>query len=283
MLTSMRLLALSRICCDISSLLVALLMPLAMSKLPLMMLTTEPTAARPLAALLPAWKIELAPLPPRAIIAGSFTPPAAADSAKETPLRVSARSSQITPQAPSFLVSADRATCVMVAAAAAGAPSAREAETFLGLSNDLRDDSTDVSFSDAFSSPPLRFSDGAESSLASLVAALAPAAHPASARAFKLAVCVSLNGPKGVGKRSVARAAADALRLARVEVNCHEMLADAGGGGSGDRVIVALEAAFDAAAAVGPALLYLRRFDALCASPGGDGEAGATRLARALK
>ena len=220
------------------------------------------------------------------VVAADDVVSAAADSEKETPLKVSARSSQINPQTPSFLVSADRATCVMVAAAAAGAPSAREAETFLGLSNDLRDerdDSTDVSFSDAFSSPPLRFSDGAESSLASLVAALAPAAHPASARAFKLAVCVSLNGPKGVGKRSVARAAADALRLARVEVNCHEMLADAGGGGSGDRVIVALEAAFDAAAAVGPALLYLRRFDALCASPGGDGEACATRLARALR
>ena len=220
------------------------------------------------------------------VVAADDDVSASADSEKETPLRVSARSSQINPQTPSFLVSADRATCVMVAAAAAGAPSAREAETFLGISNDLRDErdvSNDVSFSDAFSSPPLRFSDGAESSLASLVAALAPAAHPASARAFKLAVCVSLNGPKGVGKRSVARAAADALRLARVEVNCHEMLADAGGGGSGDRVIVALEAAFDAAAAVGPALLYLRRFDALCASPGGDGEAGATRLARALR
>ena len=213
---------------------------------------------------------------------------AAADSEKETRLRVSARSSQENARTPSFLVSAERATCVLVAAAAAGAPSAREAETFLGISNDLRDEREDSNdWNDVYffpsASPPLRFSDGAESSLASLVAALAPAAHPASARASKLAVCVSLNGPKGVGKRSVARAAADALRLARVEVNCHEILADAGGGGSGDRVVVALEAAFDAAAAVGPALLYLRRFDALCASPGGDGEAGATRLARALR
>ena len=222
------------------------------------------------------------------VVAADDVVSAAADSEKETRLRVSARSSQENARTPSFLVSAERATCVLVAAAAAGAPSAREAETFLGISNDLRDeredsnDSNDVYFFPS-ASPPLRFSDGAESSLASLVAALAPAAHPASARAFKLAVCVSLNGPKGVGKRSVARAAADALRLARVEVNCHEILADAGGGGSGDRVVVALEAAFDAAAAVGPALLYLRRFDALCASPGRDCEAGATRLARALR
>ena len=50
---------------------------------------------------------------------------------------------------------------------------------------------------------------------------------------------------------------------------------------------VALEAAFDAASAVGPALLYLRRFDALCAAPAGDGPgsggAPGSRLARALR
>jgi len=75
--------------------------------------------------------------------------------------------------------------------------------------------------------------------------------------------------------------------LACVEVNCHEMLADAGGGGAHERTAVALEAAFDAASAVGPALLYLRRFDALCAAPAGDGPgsggAPGSRLARALR
>ena len=75
--------------------------------------------------------------------------------------------------------------------------------------------------------------------------------------------------------------------MACVEVNCHELLADAGGGGAHERTAVALEAAFDAASAVGPALLYLRRFDALCAAPAGDGPgsggAPGSRLARALR
>ena len=70
-----------------------------------------------------------------------------------------------------------------------------------------------------------------------------------------------------------------------MEVNCHELLADAEAAAR-ERTAVALEAAFDAASAVGPALLYLRRFDALCAAPAGTAPArGGTRLqlARALR
>ena len=198
--------------------------------------------------------------------------------------------------APSLLVSADRVKCAMVAAVAAGAPSAREAEMFSGLDDGrgaLRSGclgclgSRDFGFGGNPAS--LLWRDGGGASLAALVAALAPAAHPATARAFRLtSVAAALTGPRGVGKRSVARAAAEALQLACVEVNCHELLADAGGGGAHERTAVALEAAFDAASAVGPALLYLRRFDALCAAPAGEGGPGSggapgSRLARALR
>ena len=194
--------------------------------------------------------------------------------------------------APSLLVSADRSKCAMVAAVAAGAPSAREAEMFSGLDDGrgaLRSGCLGLGSRDpGFGPASLLWRDGGGASLAALVAALAPAAHPATARAFRLtSVAAALTGPRGVGKRSVARAAAEALQLACVEVNCHELLADAGGGGAHERTAVALEAAFDAASAVGPALLYLRRFDALCAAPAGDGPgsggAPGSRLARALR
>ena len=189
---------------------------------------------------------------------------------------------------PSLLVSADRVKCAMVAAVAAGAPSAREAEMFSGLDDGrgaLRSGCLGLGSRDlGFGPASLLWRDGGGASLA----ALAPAAHPATARAFRLiSVAAALTGPRGVGKRSVARAAAEALQLACVEVNCHELLADAGGGGAHERTAVALEAAFDAASAVGPALLYLRRFDALCAAPAGDGPgsggAPGSRLARALR
>ena len=192
--------------------------------------------------------------------------------------------------APSLLVSADRSNCAMVAAVAAGAPSAREAEMFSGLDDGrgaLRSGCLGLGSRDpGFGPASLLWRDGGGASLAALVAALAPAAHPATARAFRLtSVAAALTGPRGV-ERSVARAAAEALQLACVEVNCHELLADAGGGGAHERTAVALEAAFDAASAVGPALLYLRRFDALCAAPAGDGPgsggAPGSRLARAL-
>ena len=198
----------------------------------------------------------------------------------------------------SLLVSAKRATCAMVAAAAAGAPSAREAETFAGCASDdeafafASRRSSAFCFDGPSSTTPrdannssLLWRDGNRVSLAALVAALAPAAHPATARAFKLgSVAVALVGRRGVGKRSAARAAAEALQLAAVEVNCHELLADAGGGGAGTaQTVAALEAAFDAAGELGPALLYLRRFDALCAASAGDGGDGGNRLARALR
>ena len=206
----------------------------------------------------------------------------------------------------SLLVSADRTKCAMVAAAAAGAPSAREAAMFAGAVDDDDDDEADATDARLRAEPdepgepgapgyftqpsfrastsPLLWRDGGGASLAALVAALAPAAHPATARAFKLtSVAAALVGRRGVGKRSVARAAAEALHLAIVEVNCFELLADAGGGGAPARTVSALEAAFDAAGGVGPALLYLRRFDALCAARGDDAGDGGNGLARALR
>ena len=48
--------------------------------------------------------------------------------------------------APSLLVSADRSNCAMVAAVAARAPSAREAEMFSGLDDDAAPFEADVWF-----------------------------------------------------------------------------------------------------------------------------------------
>ena len=93
---------------------------------------------------------------------------------------------------------------------------------------------------------------------------LAPAMVPRLARKYKLKTAALVKGPSGAGKRSAAAAAAASLGAAFVCVSCHELIAE----GGERRLASAVAAAFDAAAAHAPAVLYLRRFGALAAAAG---------------
>ena len=93
---------------------------------------------------------------------------------------------------------------------------------------------------------------------------LAPATHVRLARKYKLKTAALVKGPSGAGKRSAAAAAAASLGAAFVCVSCHELIAE----GGERRLAGAVAAAFDAAAAHAPAVLYLRRFGAIAAAAG---------------
>ena len=104
---------------------------------------------------------------------------------------------------------------------------------------------------------------------------LAPAMHPQLSAKFRLKTAALVTGAAGVGKRSAVKTAAASLGAAFVCVSCHELVAE----GGDRRLASALAAAFDAAAAHGPAVLYLRRFGALASavgvhSSGGGGGGG---------
>ena len=170
--------------------------------------------------------------------------------------------------------SAEWTSCAMVGAIAAGGPSpGLERFALCDDSNSrnpgavpkgARDDDEDEEDDE------LRLSPLA----ASLVAALAPPLHVAAARALRLRTAILVHGSAGMGKRGAVAAAASALGAAFVPVSCHELVAE----GGERRLAAAVDAAFEAAAAHAPVVLYLRRFGALAgaasASGGGGGGGG---------
>jgi len=91
---------------------------------------------------------------------------------------------------------------------------------------------------------------------------VAPLLHP-GASSLELRCALMLKGPAGVGKRAVAHALAQQLGMNVVVYNCHELAAS--GGGAEGKVAQMLASAFEAAAQYTPALLVLRRFNALAA------------------
>ena len=134
----------------------------------------------------------------------------------------------------------------------------------------------------------------------SVLAALAPPFHAETSRLANLRTAVLLHGPAGAGKRAAAASAASALGASFARWSCHELVATSGGPA---HFASALRRAFETAARTAPAVLYLRRFGALCAAAaGGDGggsgggqgggpageggaaaEAGARELARRIR
>eukprot|EP00252_Welwitschia_mirabilis_P011139 TRINITY_DN2503_c0_g1_i1.p1 TRINITY_DN2503_c0_g1~~TRINITY_DN2503_c0_g1_i1.p1 ORF type:complete len:970 (+),score=216.58 TRINITY_DN2503_c0_g1_i1:125-3034(+) len=90
-----------------------------------------------------------------------------------------------------------------------------------------------------------------------LIALLTPCLHP-SAFSFKFKTTVLLHGPAGCGKRSVVKHAAEVMGLHVVEYNSYELL-----GSSEKKTAVALQQAFNIARRYAPAILLLRRFQAL--------------------
>jgi len=99
---------------------------------------------------------------------------------------------------------------------------------------------------------------------AAVAAVLAPSLHAAVSRTLRLRTALLLHGPAGGGKRAAAAAAAAALGAAFVSISCHELVAE----GGEKRLATAIGAAFEAAAAHAPAVLYMRRFGALAAAAG---------------
>ena len=157
---------------------------------------------------------ETGPLPPTKRVATHFVVTAADPEEpreeEDTESLSVTGDSPVRAPAPSLLVSADRSKCAMVAAVAAGAPSAREAEMFSGLDDGrgaLRSGCLGLGSRDpGFGPASLLWRDGGGASLAALVAALAPAAHPATARAFRLtSVAAALTGPHRRTSGSVRR------------------------------------------------------------------------------
>ena len=158
----------------------------------------------------------------------------------------------------SFLVGSEWSRCTLLSSAAAGA-APPFAAAFAGA--DVED-----GLDDAVSGCPLT---------RQIRDVLAPAMHPQLSAKFRLKTAALVSGAAGVGKRSAVKTAAASLGAAFVCVSCHELVAE----GGDRRLASAVAAAFDAAAAHGPAVLYLRRFGALASavgvhSSGGGGGGG---------
>ena len=159
----------------------------------------------------------------------------------------------------SFLVGAEWSRCTLLSSAAAGA-APPFAAAFAGADVEDR----------------LEHAIGPGGSLTRQVRdVLAPAMHPQLSAKFRLKTAALVTGAAGVGKRSAVKTAAASLGAAFVCVSCHELVAE----GGNRRLASVLAAAFDAAAAHGPAVLYLRRFGALASavgvhSSGGGGGGG---------
>ena len=165
--------------------------------------------------------------------------------------------------------SAEWTSCAMVGAIAAGGPSpGLERFALCDDSNSrnpgavpkgARDDDEDEEDDE------LRLSPLA----ASLVAALAPPLHVAAARALRLRTAILVHRSAGMGKRGAVAAAASALGAALCPCRAHELVA-----GGERRLAAAVDAAFEAAAAHAPVVLYLRRFGALAGAASASGGGG---------
>ncbi|TPX37218.1 hypothetical protein SmJEL517_g00992 [Synchytrium microbalum] len=102
--------------------------------------------------------------------------------------------------------------------------------------------------------PPPQRTDPAFTTLRSLMAV---SLHPAAAL-LDLGCSILVYGPRGVGKRALASAAADSLGIHIMEVACFDLVGD-----SDSKTEASLERAFDRAEAAVPCVLVLRNAEAL--------------------